>query len=311
MSSEVASRLTIAVPFYRDADYLRQAVSSIFAQPASNWSVLMVDNSTDEQERRGASEIAAAYPKDRMRYVRNDRHLGAAENFNRCIDLAESDLVSTVHSDDEVLPGYAAELQALASRHPDAAILFAPARIINERSEPYLSFVDWFKNFLMPRGSGDIVLCGEASLRSIARGNWLNGASVCFRKSRLGSLRWDASYSMAADLDLWSRVILTGGAMAGTRYPPVYSYRRHTGQATAALSANLHRFAEEAQVLDRIADGAAAKGWGSAAAVARAKKILQLHLLFLMAGDLAAGSFSRVRYKLGVFNSIRRTSRAR
>ncbi len=305
MTSFPATLLTIAVPFHKGVDYLRRALETIFAQTGSGWTVLLVDNSTDEREHEGARALADGYPRDRLRYVKNETHLSAADNFNRCIDLAETDLISTVHGDDEVLPCYAREILGIARRHPEAAVLFTAVRIIDRKSEPCFYFADWFKQFLVPRGNGDLVLAGESSLRSILRGDWVNGAAICYRKSLLGDLRWNAAYPMASDLELWSRVILSGRTMAGTRRPPAYSYRRHSGQTTALLSENLHRFSEESQVLETIAERAAAHGWHSAAAVARAKTILQLHLLFLTAQDLAKGSFGRARYKLSALNDIR------
>lgn len=301
--------LTIAVPFYKGAAYLERTLKSIFAQPGSNWSVLLVDNSVDECEHEAAKTLARAYTRGRLHYVRNEAHLSACENFNRCIDLAETDLVSTVHGDDEVLPCYAEQILSLAARHAEAAVLFVAARIIDEDSRPRFSFIDWFKQFLTPRGQGDLVLADEGSLRSILAGNWINGAAVCYRKSSLGNLRWDAKYPMTSDFELWSRVILSGRAMAGTRCPPAYCYRRHAGQTTARLSANLDRFREEALALDLIADRAAKHGWRSAAAVARAKTITQLHVLFLMAHDICGFSFDRAKKKLDLLRDIRRPSR--
>ncbi|MGA2760457.1 MAG: hypothetical protein ABSF08_09090, partial [Candidatus Cybelea sp.] len=237
-----------------------------------------------------------------------ERHLNACENFNRCIDLAETNLVSIVHGDDEVLPGYANELLGLAARHPEAALLFLAARIIGADSQACFSFVDWFKLFLMPRGDGDFVLSGEASLRSIVRGNWINGGALCYRKNRLGEIRWDPRYQMTADLDLFSRVILAEKIMAGTRRPPSYSYRRHLGQTTAELSATLYRFREESLMLDIIADRACRRGWCSAAKAARRKAILQLHLSTYLLRDAARLSLESAREKLRLLREIRKTT---
>jgi glycosyltransferase involved in cell wall biosynthesis len=300
--------LTVAVPFYKNSAYLRKALDSVFAQPPSDWTVLVVDNSADEQGHREAAALAASYPQNRMRFVRNDDHLDACGNFNRCIDLARTDLVAVVHGDDEVLPCYAQQFAGLAARHPEAAVLFAAVRIIDQDSRPCFSFVDWFKKFLMPRGSGDFVLRDEASLRSILRGNWLNAGAVCYRKSLMGDLRWDSRYRMTADLDLWSRVILSGRTIAGSRHPPAYAYRRHAGQTTAELNASLYRFHEESAILDVIAERAEAQGWRSAASVARSKLIVQLHLLFLACQDAVAGSRERAWRKWLLFQEVRRST---
>jgi len=303
-----APLLTIAVPFYKNVEYYSRAVESVFSQAASSWVVLLVDNSLDDRDHGSIETLAARYPPDRLRHFRNEKHLNACENFNRCIDLAETDLVSIVHGDDEVLPRYADDLLSLAARHPEAAMLFLAARIIGPTSQPCFSFVDWFKLFLMPRGDGDFVLSGEASLCSIVRGNWINGGTLCYRKSRLGEMRWDPRYQMTADLDLFSRVILAEKVMAGTRRPPSYSYRRHLAQTTAELSATLYRFREESLMLDIIADRASRRGWSSAAKAARNKAILQLHLSCYLLSDAARFSLQSAREKLRLLREIRATT---
>jgi glycosyltransferase involved in cell wall biosynthesis len=298
-------QLTIAVPFVKGGHYLKRTLDSIFAQRSSGWEVMLVDNSTDPSEGSMAQELVRTYDPERIRYVKNDVHLSACENFNRCIEIAPTDLISTVHADDEVLPNYADELLALAQRHPESAILFVPVSIIGEDSKPRASFVDWIKRFLVPRGEGDLVLSDERSLRSLLRGDWINGAAICYRKSRLGDLRWDAALPMTSDLDLWSRAILSNRTMAGTRRPPAYAYRRHASQTTALLNSNLSRFREESHIYDIIAERALSRGWLSAAAVARKKTIIRLHLLFLLLQDILRGAVGRANQKFRLLKEIK------
>ena len=301
--------LTIVVVFYKNADYLRRAVESVLAQPRSKWALVIVDNSVDDAEHRAAEALVASFPQNSLRYIRHETHLSLSERFNRCLELAETDLVALVHGDDEVLPRYAQEFLALAARHPEAAVLFTGARIIDRDSHPCFSFVDWFKKFLMPRGSGDFVLSGEPALRSLLRGNWIYGGAVCYRKSLLGDLSYDRNYLMTIDLERWCRVILSGRTIAGTRRPPAYLYRRHSEQITAQLTTSLDRFREESRTLGIIADRAAARGWTSAAAVGRARATVQLHLLFLAVRDITRGSIRRACEKLRLFQEIRSTAR--
>ena len=182
--------------------------------------------------------------------------------------------------------------------------MFVPVVIIGDRSERRFSFVDWYKRFLVPRGRGDLVLGDERALRSLLRGNWLNGAAICYRKSRLGDLRWDPNFPMTGDLDLWSRTIVSGRIMAGSRKPPAYAYRRHAAQTTSVLTANLARFKEEARMHDLIARRSAERGWRSAEAVARAKTTLKLHLVSLCVGDLSRGRLRSARTKLELLSQI-------
>jgi hypothetical protein len=304
--------LTIVVDFFKNVDYLRRAIDSVLAQPRSDWTLVVFDSSIDDPEHIAAEALVARYPPDQLRYIRNDPTLSLGERCNRRLDFVETDLIAMVHGDDEVLPCFAEECLGLATRHPEASVLSTAVRIIDKDSRPLFSFVDWFKKFLIPRGQGDFVLSeDENSLRSLLRGNWINGSAVCYRKSRLGDLRWDLkNHLMTADLEFWCRILLSGRTIAGTRNPPALAYRRHPAQITAVLTDNLDRFREESRTLGIIADRAAARGWKSAAAVARARTILQLHLLFLTAKDVAQGSMQRARQKLRLFRDVREAVRA-
>ena len=215
--SSVKALLTIAVPFYKGSDYLSRTLTSIFQQRSGGWQVLLVDNSIDAKETDAARSLASKY-EQRLRYVRNAEHLHACLNFNKCIDLAETDLVSTVHADDEVLPCYREELLRLADRHPEAAAYFMPVRIIGANSKRRFSFPDWYKTLFVPRGNSDVVLGSESALCSILRGLWINGAAICYRKSKLGDLRWDPEWPMTSDQDLWARITyLTEPWLASSR----------------------------------------------------------------------------------------------
>ncbi len=121
--------------------------------------------------------------------------------------------------------------------------------------------------------------------------------TVVYCMSRFAGLRWDESLRMSADLDLWSRVLLAGGTIVGTRRPPVYAYRRHAQSATAGFNASLYRFEEESAVYDRIAVWAGERGSASAARVARAKTMIRLHLLAAMAGDALRRRWSSLAAK--------------
>jgi glycosyltransferase involved in cell wall biosynthesis len=302
-------RLTIEVLFFKNAEYLRRAVESVLAQPRGQWSLIIVDNSVDDREHAAAESLAASYPPGQLGYYRNDPKLSLHEKNSRHLDIAETDLVAIAHGDDEVLPCYAREFLDLAARHPEASVLFLGARIIDKDSRPRFSFVDWLKRFTMPSGRGDFVLSDERSLRSLLRGNWIYGGAGCYRKSLLGDVRWDLqNWLMTSDLEFWCRVILSGQTIAGTRRAG-YLYRRHSGQTTAQLTANLDRFREESRFFDVIADRAAARGWRSAAAVARSKTIVRLYLLFLTAKDITRCSFRGARQKLRLLREIRQSVR--
>ena len=65
-----------------------------------------------------------------VRYERNAVNLGLAGNWNHCLAVASTDLVTLLHADDELLPGYVAAVLGGHERHPSAAAVFPSATVI-------------------------------------------------------------------------------------------------------------------------------------------------------------------------------------
>ena len=89
--------LTIAIPFYKGHAYLRAAIESVRKQSSPHWQLVVCDDGPDS----GTAELLASFGDPRMRYLRNERNLGMASNWNRCLDAAETDLVNLLHNDDD------------------------------------------------------------------------------------------------------------------------------------------------------------------------------------------------------------------
>ena len=278
----MSAKLTVAIPFYRGVDYLREAVESVRAQTRGDWRLLVRD---DGEEECGARELVEGYGDPRLGYRRNERNLGMVANWNRCIDDAETDLVTLLHGDDRLLPGYAELVVALSERHAHAAALFCDATIIDARGRARFSFADAVKRVFVPRGADDVVLCGEPALRTIMAGNFIMCPTLCLRKSLIASRRFEERWKQVQDLAFTSRLLMEGETLAGSRRAG-YAYRRHPGNATELQSESLLRFDEEFRLFGEVAERAGRIGWTGAAAVSRRARIVKLHLLYRSARDL-------------------------
>ena len=174
--------VTIAIPFHRGRDYLRVAIESVLAQASPDWRLLLVDDSGGGHD---AEEVAATFDDDRVVVHRNPANLGMVASWNRCLELAEGDLVTLLHADDLLEPGYVASMQELSRCHPDAAAFFCSARIIDAEGRARFSFADAIKGVFVPGGSDDIVLSGRSSVRALMRGNFIMCPTLCYRRSLL------------------------------------------------------------------------------------------------------------------------------
>lgn len=294
-----SASLTLAVPYYSNVDYLLRTVESIAAQDHPSCAVLVADDSpaglTPSERERLLAALERRFP---VRIVRSAGAEGMASNWNRCLDGAETDLVTIVHGDDELTPRYASEMVRLAARHPEAAALFCGTTIIDASGRERFSFPDWYKQWLIPRHDRELRLEGDAALHSLLRGNYIFCPTLCYRHSRLGEIRFDARFRMVLDFDLVARLLIAGESLVGIPKVPLYRYRRHDENATAVLTRDLTRFREELAFYDELAERCAAHGFERARRTAEARRIVTLNLLYCAVRDVSGLRFADAAAKI-------------
>jgi len=110
----------ILLPFYGPSDQFEEAVRSILAQSHGDFRLLCVDDHYPSLEPR---DWLLSLGDPRIEYVRNDRNLGVAGNFSRCLELAEADWFVMMGGDDIMLPEYLATMSHLIQEHTDIDVI--------------------------------------------------------------------------------------------------------------------------------------------------------------------------------------------
>lgn len=295
----MAAGLTIAIPFHRDLHYLEQAVRSALDQEDGDLKLLVVDDGEQEQ---GVARLLEGFGDGRISYHRNPTHLGMVRNWNQCLELVETELVTLLHADDQLLPGYTKLVRDLAGLNETAVAVCCGASIISAAGKSRFSTADAVKRFFVPRSDGPVTLRGEDGLSAIMAGNFIMCPTLCFRLSVLGQRRFAQRWRQVQDLELTSRLLLDGDELIYTR-AVAYAYRRHGAGATAQQSASMLRFDEELELFDIVAERAQASGWLRAAHISQRKRIVRLHLAYRALGALLRGKPVRalqlLRYRRG------------
>lgn len=272
--------ITFAIPYYANLVYLRKSIESVVGQSEADWKLLICD---DGSEHARTEELVAGFHDERLHYHANERRLGMAGNWNRCLDLADTDLVTLLHADDELLSNYAASMRQEAQRYPHAAALFCDAEVIGADGRRRFSLPDGFKHLLKPRGR-TIELTGRQGIKALLRGNFIMCPTLCYRKSLLAERRFADCWRMVQDLVLTTRLLLDGETLIGIP-PTAYRYRRHAENATAEYTRDLLRFREEAALYEELQQKAVDRGWDDVARVARRKTIIKLNLAWCGMND--------------------------
>ena len=269
-----ALRVCVAIPFFSNLDYLRVALRSLVAQTDVMWTAVVVDDCSPEV---GAQAVVAALGDPRVRHTRNERNLGVAGNFSRCLELGavDAEIVVVFHGDDELETGYVGALRAAHLAFPDATCVAPRVTVVDATGRPTRTLADSVKSALWPRQL-PTTLVGDRGLARMMCGLFFYCPSVSYRVSLLPELRFDERWRQVMDLDFYSRILLGGGSIA--LIPDrAYRYRRHNDTMTAHNSRSLVRLEEEVAVSREVSVAARAMGWRRSARTAQLRPTVRLN----------------------------------
>lgn len=122
-------KVSIGLPVYNGSNYLPAAITSLLAQTYEDFELIICDNaSTDDTE---AICLEFARKDRRIRYYRNDINLGAAPNFNKCVDLANGEYFKWAAHDDLCLPDYLRQCVAALDENDSAVLCHSGIGVID------------------------------------------------------------------------------------------------------------------------------------------------------------------------------------
>ena len=97
--------VSIVMPNYNSAKYLKETIESVLAQTYQNWELLFVDDcSTDN-----SLEIVRSYQDARIKILQNERNSGAAISRNYALREAKGKWIAFLDSDDLWTPNKLSE----------------------------------------------------------------------------------------------------------------------------------------------------------------------------------------------------------
>lgn len=124
--------VSVAIPAYNGADYLREAIDSVLAQTHAELEVIVIDDGSTDH----TAEVVKSYG-ERIKYIyqKNDRTNGAGARA-RAVSEATGDWVAILDQDDRWLPEkIERQLEALRAM-PEAELSFTGFRAIDAAGNP-------------------------------------------------------------------------------------------------------------------------------------------------------------------------------
>lgn len=259
------------IPFYGDVAQFRQAVTSVLNQDDPEFTLTVVDDCYPSSQPR---EWLESLDDPRVRYLRNEDNLGVNGNFRRCVELVKQPYFVVMGCDDVMLPDYLSTVRALATQHPDAAVIAPGVEVIDDADRPVRPLGDRMKSVLAPSRAS--VLSGERLATSLYHGNWTYFPSLLWRTEVVRAVGFRTGLEVVLDLALLVDLAATGASLV---YDPtaVFRYRRHRASVSSVQAVDGRRFAEENRFFADEARRCADLGWPKAARAARLHATSRLH----------------------------------
>lgn len=189
----MTSFVSVLMPVYNAARYLREAVESVLAQSHRALELVAIDDASSDGSYELLQEFAAR--DARVRVFRQPRNLGIVAARNRAFReaSAEAELCAILDADDVCEPDRISWQVEFLRAHPDHALVGGHTLIIDEASH-----VIGIRRYPSDYAS----IC-----RAITRYNPIAQPAVMLRRSMLPSREpYDAAYPRCQDYELWLRI---------------------------------------------------------------------------------------------------------
>ena len=134
MMSRSLPRIAVGVPVYNGERYLALTLDSLLNQTVRDFVVLVGDNGSTD----GTAAIVQAYAArdPRVRHVRHPRNLGAAANYTRLCEMAETEFFRWSAADDCSEPRFLEACLESLERNPEAVLVYPRIMMIDAEGRP-------------------------------------------------------------------------------------------------------------------------------------------------------------------------------
>jgi len=240
----MAPRITVAMPVFNGARFLRQAIDSLLAQTRSDFELICLDDaSTDD-----SAAIASSTGDPRVSVVASQQHTSLPVNWNRALDAANGEYVVVAHQDDVYDPRFLETASRLLDEHPRTFAAHTKSTAIDEHGAPVSLPAAMYKERFWPADDPyEREPADEFCV--LIEGNYIIAPAVMLRTIAIRDIgHFDPRYHFVTDWEYWLRGLRRGYTITGT-HARLVGFRRHSDTATRASELTMRRYEEEREML--------------------------------------------------------------
>jgi glycosyltransferase involved in cell wall biosynthesis len=109
-------RITVVIPTYSRAEYLRVAIQSVLEQTYADFDLLVSDDASTDH----TAEVVASFKDARLHYHRHPRNIGITPNWRFALTEPQTEFVAPLADDDYYLPHHLETALRAIEHYPQA-----------------------------------------------------------------------------------------------------------------------------------------------------------------------------------------------
>lgn len=193
-------RISVIMPSYNHARFVRAAIDSVLAQTFSDFELLISDDGSSDD----SVSIISACDDRRIRFFAHADNRGACIVTNELIENASGEFIALINSDDEWVPGKLQRQLDFMERNPNVGACFSKVGWIDREGHDLMnSAVSFGTVFDQPNRTRH-----EWLRHFFFKGNCLCHPSVLIRRTCYRELGlYDNRLRQLPDFEMWVRVV--------------------------------------------------------------------------------------------------------
>ena len=125
------TKLTVAIPTYNRANYLKEAIQGILNQTFKDFKLIILDNGSSDN----TYEVVKSFKDDRITYIKNEKNIGGIGNLNKAIEICETEYLIICHDDDIAESTLLEKEFNIIDNDPNVSLVASHVKLINENGE--------------------------------------------------------------------------------------------------------------------------------------------------------------------------------
>jgi len=204
--------VSIVIPAYNCARYLKAAVDSVLKQDYPNIELIVLDDGSTDETRPILKSLGNRF------HWESHANMGQSATLNKGWDMAKGELLGYLSADDALLPNAVSTSVTILAQHPEAVLSYCDYYLMDDSSKVTKRFStpDYDYTAMVAR-----TLCPP-------------GPGVIFRRQVfIKAGHWDTRLKQVPDYDYWLRLGRVGPFI---RVPePLAKFRVHSGSQTCGF----------------------------------------------------------------------------